>query len=1151
MNGNIQFIGLVMLACIVIIVAIYYFRDVNNKHTKILEKYEETKEALINNTKYGTTHDGNYNADDLKKYSDRNIKLRDCQVYFTDESVCDEDDSENKTCKYVFNDGWKEIDEISYPTGDTPPNTIKNKIYNQSYTRKEADIPNHKEMTTCFKKINNETDDNRFLYKNNDLVKYGYGGVGQKIGLNVYDEQSGNYISGNYISMYFDNNNDVPSTNYTNTIDSICSLKRDTIPSLRNITTNSVNPYFYKFGIDKNNNVNVIRISKWINRGSQRPLQGKEIINDTLSTALTKKTKFTIDELQSFNLEPPSMNDFILSRGNYFVITKEKVLDITLVELNSEQNAFISHGIADFVQSSAVGIEYLNTTQGKINFNVFKQSSLPDMNVEIYQFKYNYLCNNNVLEYLNQVNTTISLNSFIVTSDNVEDGKKLWSIKSYELITTTFWNNYTEKTPRQDQKFNIIADLRKIMKTESDKLDNSSNAKTIITLTETKIKWGELKTIADTAKNSFYLKTFTELMNVTKDAFTDVEGNYSSNSTIKPFNYDLGYYIYRENPEGPFVPSEQYGSKSLNETSFSYTTTRGFSMGSPGLSGFKNTGINFRGDKNRIKRHNVSPTKSNITNFVDISTMGDNRVDGDDLYSWYWKGYFYAHVKGYYYFQTNSDDASFVWINGNMVVNNGGDHSMRRITSGPQWFNQGEYKEIEITFSENRGGDNINFKYFIPNTGWYNYATYNNGLTYIYDNIVSAINTPVVKPIVWTFRDGTYYAQIDSQVQDIQIDTMKINNKDFTIKKEGGQNPDKWNQIVFQQDADELYMFYIQEKSDTKMVYLKAVDKPETVLEKTEYMVFDNNDKFYINTFLDKDLWWNRSIKTEGDNSIHPYLLSRITITSFIYLQKGFYKFNHSMAIPLVLEVTDAILSIPQITNVGNGYYRVDTGGFYMFMYSNYVLNNSDNIVTPVLTITADFKSLDNSFVKNGIDMTPYIYGGKKLYTDFNKSWFNDMFDDIKVFQPNTSEDFNKIKEFLTPTDRGNDFWNLTSINKKITDIDTTLRSSNELLAASKKGLEDTYNSTINSIDGLDYENEFMKNNAYFDNPAIQYKSNVNITSIFANMGTRDVGIASYITYEKIADPTGRTANNRADNFNIVNTANKSIYLLKSSINTV
>jgi hypothetical protein len=161
------------------------------------------------------------------------------------------------------------------------------------------------------------------------------------------------------------------------------------------------------------------------------------------------------------------------------------------------------------------------------------------------------------------------------------------------------------------------------------------------------------------------------------------------------------------------------------------------------------------------------------------------------------------------------------------------------------------------------------------------------------------------------------------------------------------------------------------------------------------------------------------------------------------------------------------------------------------------------------------------------------------------------MFDDIKVFQPNTSEDFNKIKEFLTPTDRGNDFWNLTSINKKITDIDTTLRSSNELLAASKKGLEDTYNSTINSIDGLDYENEFMKNNAYFDNPAIQYKSNVNITSIFANMGTRDVGIASYITYEKIADPTGRTANNRADNFNIVNTANKSIYLLKSSINTV
>ena len=165
MNRNIHFIGLIMLICIVVIVAIYYFRDVNNKHNKIIENYElDDKMSHISNIEYGTTHKGEYNTEDLLKYSNRNIKLRDCQVYFTDENVCDSDTNENKTpCKYVFKDGWKEIDQISYLEGDTPPNTIKKKLYNQNYTRGETDIPNHKDMTTCFKKFDN-ADDNRYLY---------------------------------------------------------------------------------------------------------------------------------------------------------------------------------------------------------------------------------------------------------------------------------------------------------------------------------------------------------------------------------------------------------------------------------------------------------------------------------------------------------------------------------------------------------------------------------------------------------------------------------------------------------------------------------------------------------------------------------------------------------------------------------------------------------------------------------------------------------------------------------------------------------------------------------------------------------------------------------------------------------------------------
>jgi hypothetical protein len=1165
MNGNIQFIGLVMLACIVIIVAIYYFRDVNNKHSKILEKYEESKKAQINNTKYGTTHNAGATSTDLPKFSNKPIISRACQIYFANEDVCDQDTMEHSTCKYVFEDGWKEIEKINESDNNGNPsdmNSYTKKIYNQNYDNDE-EIINFKDMGGCFKKVNNETD-NRFLYQNNNLVNYGYGGRGNKISLNVDGQQ------GDYITMHF-NNTDVPLTNYNNAIDSICSLKRDSIVSLRNITTNSVNPFFYKFGFDKNNKVNVLRIAKFVNIGSVRPSQGNEMANTELSTALAKKTKFTIDELISFKLSPPSEYDYILSKGNYYRIGIDNVLDITLVELNLEQNAFISHGIADFVQSSAIGIEYKDSSSGKINFNVFKQTSLPDMSVEIYQFKYNYLCDDNVLEYSNQIHTQISLNSFIVAS-NAENGKKSWSINSNPQIGENFWNKYKASVPREDKKLEIVRDLGKELISQLTQInDTSPAANTIKTLTDKKSSWQLLKTAAETSKSNFHSTDFTSLMSITKPEFTDVDAVVSNNSSIKPFNYQVGYYMLKENPEGPYNPGSTYGTtpyvqtKPLNQTVFSYNLVKEFAFGLPGLIGTKKTNGYYGGDRNRIKDGGVITRSADtnlkaVTNFYGINrdNMGDG---GGELYSWYWEGYFVAHEAGNYRFYTNSDDDSFVWfiddktLAETLVVNNGGLHPMVYRESSDIYFNAGEYRKIQITFSENYGGDNMIF-------GWYNRTIYNswnytaswNGKTYFYQTVTKNTKTPKLNTPTWTFNNGAYYTEIYSDNEKIALDSLKLNNKDVAqISSTGNQGPDVWVPVSYKNSVDnEPYDFFIQGKSTVNRLYLKAVDKQATLQKKTLDVLSGGRggDLSFTNTSADESNWWNRSVGNNSSVVVEKYILTRITITSFIYLQKGFYKFNTTMNFPSTLQIQNSIIKVTGIVKDSDNYHRIDTGKFYMMTYSCYALNNTNTSITPVFSLTADFKSLDNSVIKTGENMSPYIYGGTKLYTDYKQSGFMDMFANIKVFQPNTSADFNNIKAFLTLPDRGSDFWNLTFIDEKINGINTQLSSQNTLLAAAKKTVENSYNTTISSIDSLDYDTEFTKNTTYFNNPEIIYKTNISITDIFDKMGTQGV-ISSYITYEKIKDKVGRTAVNRTDNFNIVNTANKSIYLLKNTISVV
>jgi fibro-slime domain-containing protein len=91
--------------------------------------------------------------------------------------------------------------------------------------------------------------------------------------------------------------------------------------------------------------------------------------------------------------------------------------------------------------------------------------------------------------------------------------------------------------------------------------------------------------------------------------------------------------------------------------------------------------------------------------------------DEGSHYSYKISGYLKPQTSGSYEFWTQSDDASYVYIDGQRVVHNGGQHGMQA-RSGSKQLNQGQIYSVEIYFGENGGGAALNFQYKKPGVGW-------------------------------------------------------------------------------------------------------------------------------------------------------------------------------------------------------------------------------------------------------------------------------------------------------------------------------------------------------------------------------------------------------------------------------------------------
>lgn len=155
-------------------------------------------------------------------------EFRTCQVYLTNQTkeACDAAKAADplNTCKYEFN-GWQEFKT----TKDANNNIIDYpfKVYSTSQTKSITNAPL---VNKCFKEFKDNSFARSFEYQNNALVNHDCTGATSDT-----DHDTNRFNGMKYTSFNFLNSNDV-SNNYNSMLDSICSVKYNTIPDLKRKT---------------------------------------------------------------------------------------------------------------------------------------------------------------------------------------------------------------------------------------------------------------------------------------------------------------------------------------------------------------------------------------------------------------------------------------------------------------------------------------------------------------------------------------------------------------------------------------------------------------------------------------------------------------------------------------------------------------------------------------------------------------------------------------------------------------------------------------------------------------------------------------------------------------------------------------------------
>lgn len=447
-NPFLQLLGLLFMAFILVIVVIYYLQVY---HTSILEKYEN---AAVNpaTLRFNTFSDATTDAaattleiypgakldlvglgtkaiaDAITADSSDTFTLRDCKVYFTDDiDGCDkQQDTTTKTCSYKL-DGWKEFNTYTDKNGGTI--TYEKKKYKPNATN-TGELINAHLTTKCFKEFDNEGNGNArgFEYKQNALVTYDAKGTTNN---GVLDANT--FGGKKYTSIKFMNSANA-GDNLAKVIDSICSVKYDTIAALNG-------KVFYKFIFDTNKNITAIQKVKFNDNQT-----GIEVVQNNALTDFATLGSHGLrfddsgQQLQVFINEAPINEKMNIYKFNYLTNICDNA-QIKDYRKYASQNVNITNFVAFNLRNGASKEVVINIE----NLHLIEQETKRRFSMKNANLNVNY--NKEILEYIELRKEGVITSLTEAAKKRKENyGKNIIAKQKEQTDATNNRNNFSNKS---------------------------------------------------------------------------------------------------------------------------------------------------------------------------------------------------------------------------------------------------------------------------------------------------------------------------------------------------------------------------------------------------------------------------------------------------------------------------------------------------------------------------------------------------------------------------------------------------------------------------------------------------------------------------------------------------------------------------------
>lgn len=521
--------------------------------------------------------------------------------------------------------------------------TFDEKMYLDNYEMRDCEVYFTKDTEEC-DRLKNSDENNTCKYKihgwNEFLSSKNKDGMETTYAKKIFTKDAtGDLINGSLISKCFrelQDNNKIDYEYQTNNI-----IQNDCSGGIKNVNTINGKKYAsIKFQNSNDNEVNYNKTLDFLCSVRYSPI--RELTN----------MKFLKIELNKEN----------------------QILSLTRVIMNTNQNELNNDPTFNYGSltgsASSIGVKY----NGGRSFTLFKNAIYQPKNVNIFKFKYNYLCSNSQITEFKTYNENIYTDKLLVISDF----RDIQIVIDNSLLDTEFLDKFKEPA-KNNRKKEILNEIQ-IRKDERD--------------TELIAEYETLKKPITSDKNT-HEKNYTDTEEYVRNLNLEFDGILSNLGITKG-----SYTKKRENAIDMNRINQLKNQTILRE-------------GGGKVDGLSFTKYNrYHSDRSyKILEDNTRSVVSSGIGAIDFTNIftastGINNVNSEEQYSYIWKGILNVPVSTRWIFYTISDDGSYVYINEKLVVDNGGLHGMN-YAEGMIYLQSGRDYNIVVVFGENWGGDNF------------------------------------------------------------------------------------------------------------------------------------------------------------------------------------------------------------------------------------------------------------------------------------------------------------------------------------------------------------------------------------------------------------------------------------------------------------